>query len=355
MTHRNWTTTLVLAVAALIVTAVSTPVWALEDFEFTETKTFEVGDAPEIDIESVAGDVSYTATGGTQATVDIIIVIRARNEDEAGKIRKELQIKVEGKPGLLEASVKQRRDFSQWLEEFFGKSRMVSVSFHTHGPKGASGRLSSVSGNAEASGITGAMELSTVSGDVKAEDLGGRLQANSVSGSIVADNCGPARVETVSGDIAISRCGGSLKAQSVSGSVRASGVLEGADISTISGDVSLQAVKGDVATTTTSGQISIAQETGGFDLHSISGDIIARASDATGRLIAETVSGEVKVYVQPSRVGDVKLSSSSGDIHVEPGLRVEHHSRNQLTGRLGNGETTLDVSTASGDILLGEL
>lgn len=355
MTDRNWTKSLALA-AALIVIAAASRAWALDDFTFDDTKIFEVGNAPEIDIETVSGDVSYTATSGTQATVDIIVLIRARNEEEAGKIREELKIKVEGKPGALEASVKQRRDFSHWLEEFFGKSRMVSVSFHVRGPRGASGQLTSISGNAEATGVTGTMELSTVSGDVRARDLGNHLRANSVSGQIAVDGCsGSARVESVSGDMTVDGCGGDLKAQSVSGSIDISGATDGADVSTISGDVTLRAVKGNVTTTTTSGQITVEQESGGFDLHTISGDIIAHLSHTTGKLAAETVSGEVKIYVQPATVGDVRLSSSSGDIHVTPGLRVDHHSRNELSGRLGDCENTLDVSTSSGDILLGEL
>jgi len=347
---------LICLLISFAVICAATPSWALEEFRLNDTKTFDVGAAPDIDIETVSGDVSYTATAGTRATVDIIVVVRAKDEAEAREIRDELGIKVEGRDGLLEAAVKQRRDFTRWLEELFGKSRTVSVSFHVHGPKGATGEMSSVSGEARISGTTGSIEISSVSGDVLAEDVSARVKASSVSGSVEVTDCrGPVHAETVSGDVAVDSCSGALEAATVSGSLRATMIAGDVDASTTSGDIRLRSIKGTVAANTISGGVDVDHEGGSLDLHSVSGDLVAHSAKASGRLTLETVSGSVKVYVNSKDVGDVRLSSTSGDIQVDTGLRVQRHSRHELSGRLGDGGSELEVSTASGDILLGEL
>jgi DUF4097 and DUF4098 domain-containing protein YvlB len=340
----------------LAVTCATTPTWALEEFRLADTKTFEVGSTPEIILETINGDVSYTGAAGTQASVDIIVVVRAKDEAEAKEIRDELGIRVEGRDGMLEATVKQPRDFSRWLEELFGRSRSISVSFHVNGPKGATGEMSSVSGEARISGITGPIDISSVSGDIVAENVAGRVKANAVSGSVEITRCrGPVHAETVSGDVAVDSCGGTLEAETVSGALKASMIAGDVDASTVSGDVRLRSIKGTVAASTTSGEITVEHEGGSLDLHSISGDLVAHSAKASGRLVLETVSGSVKVYVDSKDIGGVRLSSSSGEIQVDVGLKVQKHSRHEMSGRLGDGNSELEVSTASGDILLGEL
>ena len=336
--------------------AAATPALALEEFRFTDTKTFDVGMAPEINIETVSGDAEYMAVAGTSATVDIVIVIRAKDEAEAKQIRDELGIKVEGREGLLEAVVKQRRDFTRWLDDLFGKSRRVSVSFLVHGPKGATGEISSVSGAARVSGTTGPINISSVSGDVLAENISARVNANSVSGAVEVTDCrGPIHAETVSGDVTVDSCGGPLRGETVSGSLTAAMIAGDVDASTTSGDVRLRSIKGSVAASTTSGEITVDHEGGSLDLESVSGDLVARSAKASGLLTLETVSGSVKVYVDSKDIGGVRLSSSSGDIEVDAGMKVRKHSRHELSGQLDGNDGELEVSTASGDILVGEL
>ncbi len=342
--------------AILIVIAASSPASALEEFRLTDTKTFEVGSAPDINLETVNGDVSYTATAGTKATVDIIVLVRARDEAEAKEIRDQIGIRVEGSDGLLEAVVKHRRDFNHWLQDLFGRSRSISVSFHVHGPSGATGEMSSVSGEARITGTSGPIQINSVSGDVTAERVSSRVRATAVSGGVHVSDCrGPVHAETVSGDVDVDICGSTLKAETVSGSLTAAGVAGDVDASTTSGDILVKQVKGTVAGNTTSGQITVENEGGSFDLHSVSGDLTVRSAKSTGRLACETVSGSVKVYVNAKEVSDVRLSSNSGDIQVDAGLRVRKHSRHELSGRLGDGPSELEISTSSGDILLGEL
>jgi DUF4097 and DUF4098 domain-containing protein YvlB len=348
-----WLATFFVAVGVL---AAAMPAWALEEFRFNDTKTFDVGAAPEINLETVSGDVTYTATEGNRATVDIVVDVRAKDEAEAQRIRDELDIRVEGRNGLLEARVKQPHDFSHWLEEVFGKSRMVSVSFHVRGPKGATGEMSSVSGEARITGTTGPIDISSVSGDVVAEDVSAQVKASAVSGSVEVTHCrGSVHAETVSGDVAVDSCSGTLRAETVSGTIEANMIAGDVDASTTSGDVRLRSIKGAVAASTTSGEINVDHEGGSLDLHSISGDLVAHSAKTSGRLALETISGLVKIYVSSKDVGEVRLSSSSGEIRVDAGLKVRKHSRHELSGRLGDGTSELEVSTASGDILLGEL
>lgn len=126
------------------------------------------------------------------------------------------------------------------------------------------------------------------------------------------------KISLVSGDLDISGVQGEVHASSVSGNVNARGLGGRADISSVSGDV----------------KVALAHAKANADLHSVSGDVIALLpSDAGAEVRANTVSGDI---------------SNEFGLTVDRGRWVGSH----LTGRIGNGDNSIELHTVSGNIKL---
>ena len=345
-----------LTLVALCLASAATSALALEKFEFTDTKSFTVGSSPELDLESIAGNLTYEVVDGTEATVEIVVHVRADDEKEELEIRDEVEVKVDGSNGELEATVDRPKDFSKRLRKKYGKNRSISVSFHVTGPQGAYGYLSTISGDTRVSGIAGPVDLSTVSGNAEALDVTKRVKAHTVSGDAALANCGEMIVvNTVSGDIRVDDAGADVRAGSVSGRIDIEGAGGDVESSSVSGRVSLSDIAGEVSATTTSGDIRVAHKSGDLDAETVSGDIVARSTSTEGSVIMYTTSGSIELYTDPDHVGEVLLSSFSGEIHLDTDVKVRKQSRRGLKGTMGDGDVTVEVVTHSGDIVLGEL
>jgi hypothetical protein len=123
-------------------------------------------------------------------------------------------------------------------------------------------------------------------------------------------------VKLVSGDVDINGVGGEVRVSSVSGNVNAQGLKGRAEISSVSGDV----------------KVTFNRTSSRMKLKSVSGDVIAiLPGDANVEVSANTVSGDI---------------SNEFGLDVEHGKWVGHH----LTGRIGNGEGSLELHSVSGEI-----
>jgi DUF4097 and DUF4098 domain-containing protein YvlB len=332
------------AVAAILLLACASTATALEEIQFTDTKTFDVGNELELDISTISGDISYTVGRGTEATVEIVIDVRADDEDEAQEIRELIDISVEGGRGMLEASVEYPDDFSRDLRREFGKKRSISVSFLITGPEEANGHFASVSGDALVEGLTGPVEISTVSGHVIAKRVERRISAGSVSGDVDVSDCGDrVSANSVSGSVHVENCGGDVKA------------------GTVSGVVDLFGISGSVSVNTTSGDVSAEHNSGDMTIETVSGDVMARSESSEGEIDVESMSGSVELFADKDKIGRIALSTFSGDIHMKNAPTGKKKSRRGFDGRgdlhltLGNGDLDVRATTHSGDIWVREL
>jgi hypothetical protein len=147
----------------------------------------------------------------------------------------------------------------------------------------------------------------------------------------------PVRAKTVSGEVTLAGCAGQVEAETVSGAVQAHGVAGDLWASTVSGDLTLVEGGGAVAAKTVSGTIVMdlgATPVGDVRLSSVSGDVtvrLPRASDLQVQL--QSTSGQV--------------ASAFDELHRAgmPALRT-------VSGRLGAGTGRLQASTTSGHVAL---
>jgi DUF4097 and DUF4098 domain-containing protein YvlB len=160
----------------------------------------------------------------------------------------------------------------------------------------------------------------------------------------------------VSGDIDLTDSSGALQVSSTSGDVQMSGDFTGSKLETVSGEITLDGASGPLRARTISGNIKLSDlRDAQLDLESTSGDI-----EVGGTLAARlsstisNISGDVQVRL--GELSDLKLSATtvSGDLSSDLDLREAQRERRSLSGTLGLGQTTLTISTTSGDVEVDE-
>jgi hypothetical protein len=180
-----------------------------------------------------------------------------------------------------------------------------------------------------------ALDVQTASGDLKVDGL-------RADGSL----------STVSGDIDLADSSGALQVSSTSGDIQMSGTFVGPKVETVSGEIILDGASGLLRARSISGDITLRDlRDAQLDLESTSGDIKVEGALA-GHLssMISNISGDVQVRLPAA--SDLKLDAStiSGDLSSDLELRDAQHERRSLSGTLGAGQTTLTISTTSGDV-----
>ncbi len=346
-----------LGVTALVTLSAlfASPVTALETFKHVDTKSFDIGSTPNINIEAISGDVSFLGTEGGSATVEIVIEIRAKNAAEADEIRSHLNLIVEGESGYLDVRMTESRDFYNWLRDEYSRHHHVSVGFHVTGPRGADGTVSSVSGNAAVESAKGPIEVTSVSGDVLAIGIEQSVRASTTSGNVdVRRASGIVIAQSVSGDVTASECGGDLDIESTSGNVHAREVGGTVTAETVSGDIETLGIAGAVSAESVSGSVWIENREGSVQASTISGDIDVQ-TQTVGDVGLESLSGSVNLALEPQPFGEVYLSAPSGGIDSDLPIKIRRQSEGRLQGTLGSGTARLRVTTDSGDIVMSGL
>ena len=194
---------------------------------------------------------------------------------------------------------------------------------HVQVPKGSELHLSTVSANANVSGVLGVQRLTVVSGDVVTEIAGADLELKSVSGDIKVRGHGQSArlyVSSVSGDVHLEHGAGDLEISSVSGTLV----------------VTLDSARS-VRARTTSGDLRFEGK-------------LTRAASFE----ATSVSGDLKVRAPAEGGYSYDLSSFSGDIDNCFGAKREKSGGvgHSLSGTLGDGAGHVRLKTMSGDIEL---
>ena len=140
---------------------------------------------------------------------------------------------------------------------------------------------------------------------------GSRLDISSMSGDVSAQRVGEVRIRTMSGQ------------------VKLSGVAK-ADVQSISGDTRIEDSSGPVRLHTVSGT-SVVSSSGNapqVEFQSASGSLEwAGLCGKDCHLSAETVSGELRLLVDPKSSFELSYSSHSGELRDEMNLAVKHSPR----------------------------
>jgi len=207
---------------------------------------------------------------------------------------------------------------------------------------GGAATIASTTGDIEAKGVSGAVTINTKSGSIRAEDLRRGAALSSVSGDVHA-----AQVE-----------GGALEARSVSGDVRVeqAGIQTPVDLrmESVSGDIHLEHAHGNLSLRTVSGDITAeALEVGTLACETVSGDVrLYLDHPFSGSLTTTTVSGDVTVRIPPESHFRFSLTTASGDIACDHPSSDVNKAPNSSSGVVGTGAGQVVIQTRSGDVRL---
>ncbi len=194
---------------------------------------------------------------------------------------------------------------------------------HVRVPKDSELRVSTVSADANISGVNGVQRINAVSGDVTTEIAGANLELKTVSGDVKVKGHGqPAqlRVTSVSGDVHLEHGAGDLETSSVSGTLVIS--LDSArsvQARTTSGDMHFDArlTKGaSFEATTVSGDLNVrASADGGYayEVSTFSGDISDCFDNAHSQ---KAITGHSLSGARGDGAGHMRLKTMSGDVQL---------------------------------------
>lgn len=184
---------------------------------------------------------------------------------------------------------------------------------------------------------------------------------------------GNVNIHSESGNIQLIDTKGGCRVEGKSGNVQLRGLHGVVEVATSSGNISLEDTDGaSIALENRSGNIRATRTTGNMKARTASGDITVTMS--SGKVLSfETVTGNVTVDLDDSISGTlnirtvdgnamasipdgsdcrVSLSTLRGSVHTSFALQDEAKAESRVTGRLGAGAGTLDISAVTGNITL---
>lgn len=166
---------------------------------------------------------------------------------------------------------------------------------------------------------------------------------------------GSSKVSVTSGDVSIENSKGSLELGLTSGDLwMKNSDFSNLSISSKSGDLQLDNVTGVINMRSSSGDVVISEAAGkSLSVETISGELtVAYAKGMNGNTSLRTVNGEISIALPDDADCRIKLSAIQGEVTSRIALQEEARAKGSLSGRLGEGFGSLDVSTVNGDISL---
>ncbi|MFQ5401284.1 MAG: DUF4097 domain-containing protein [Anaerolineae bacterium] len=277
-----------------------------------EQQRFESGKAPQITITQCQGDLVI------RSWADPAVLVKGNNFQA-----------VETETGLsISSSDKLKLMVPAAAAVSVAKALGDVVIKHVSG----SCALKAVNGDLILSGL-GSVEVDSVLGDLSAKNLDGSMMIGRVNGDIAMRNVGQIILDHVYGDMA---------ARFINGSIT---------LNKVSGDISLNTVSGDLDITTGQRDANLRNLGGVTKLANIQGDIRLRGGLRPGK---HSFTAQGDIIVKWPTGEPLNLTATAPSITNRLQLEDTAENGNTLTGRLGDGETTLFL-TAGRHIVLKDV
>jgi DUF4097 and DUF4098 domain-containing protein YvlB len=295
------------------------------------TKVVKLGADGALALGNIAGDITVTRGGGSDATIEIVKTARGRTVEDAKELLALVPVEVTERNGRVDVKTRYPNEDEQRRNNRRNING-VSVAYTVTAPAGTRLTIDSISGSIKVTDIKGDINANSISGDVRISGAGRIGTAKTISGMVEISQTqsdGPVAGSSVSGDVIFrSVTARRMDGGSVSGNIKFEDVqCERVNSQTMSGNVWF------------SGALA---RNGRYELHSFSGDVRVVLAGNTGfELDATSVSGEVRAE---------NLSITTRGKQTEGRGR----RRTTLTGTYGDGAAVLDLQTFSGSIVISK-
>jgi DUF4097 and DUF4098 domain-containing protein YvlB len=124
-------------------------------------------------------------------------------------------------------------------------------------------------------------------------------------------------------------------------------------IHNVNGAIEVSGVEGELKINTVNGSAEIEGSKSTVRAETVNGKITARWFEfpKQGDVNMHTVNGGLKLHLPDNASADVKASSLNGSIHTDFPITVQgRFISRKLSGRIGEGGTSIDLSTVNGSI-----
>lgn len=256
-------------------------------------------------IDANDGDISIKG-GHDVGSVSIDAAFRAYNDEEAQKMADRFM------PVLLETD----DEIVLRIDDPAGVSADIEIVM----PKGIPVRIKNTSGDIDVSGTQNSVKIQNASGDIRVDNGGNVVSIATSKGltKVLNTTAKTIEVESKSGEIVLEKCDASCVLKTSSGDIYA--------YECAARTMAAEAASGDIALDMTK-----AIE-GAYNLRTVSGDIRLEVPDGSNTRI--------------------NLSTLRGSVFCNFELDDESRDRMKITGRMGAGEGTVDISAVNGDVTL---
>jgi DUF4097 and DUF4098 domain-containing protein YvlB len=183
------------------------------------------------------------------------------------------------------------------------------------------------------------------------------VEVKLTSGDVaVSETKAPVKIDGTSGDVSVIRATGAIQIAQRSGDVK----VKDTDatlltVETKSGNIELEEVNGVIEVKTSSGDVKLKDsKPKSLSIEAASGDVdVDLAAPVEGTVNLTAVSGDVSVLVMDGSDCRVSLSTLRGSVHTKLELTDETLDEQKVSGRLGAGTGSLEVSVVTGSVSLG--
>ncbi len=188
----------------------------------TWTKTYTVANAGvEVRILNVTGRIQVEGTDGNAVEVKAELTARARSEEAAQELLKQVEIRDEANPTLVRIETRNKKTFGR---------QGVNVVYIVRVPKMAKVNLETSNGAIVVAGVLGGTRAESSNGTVEGRLLAGPVRASTTNGSIKVDlnsvAADGAELETTNGSIEV-RLSDTAKANLIARCVNGGIIVEG--------------------------------------------------------------------------------------------------------------------------------
>jgi len=183
------------------------------------------------------------------------------------------------------------------------------------------------------------IKVKSISGTVKTMDIGGFVDIETVNGmaDIITAKSG-VKCITIGGDINLEGIIGDTVLKSTSGKIRGNVVKGSVEADTVGGDIEITG-------------LSSADE---IQLESVRGNIDIQGELIPGGIYSfNTISGRIRLTLPSTSDFELQMNAANGIIKCD--FELDDYnliSRHKLYGTMGNGDSSLKLSSFSGDILI---
>ena len=310
-----------------------------------------------VSIQNPRGDVSVTAGDGNTVQVEAHEVAYADSDTEAKKIfsSEAAHVSVSGSTVLVKS-------------EGHDNGRLdlrVTV------PKSAQIITTAGRGDVTAAGLSNGVTITAAHGDIHLSTINGSVQvhfstdkgdfsAHQITGDVTADGrCNDLTLSEIKGKITVSGdLFGTVHMENLTGPVHLHTSVTDMQFVELPGDMTLDPE--DLRVTEAKGQVRITTHSKNVDLSQIYGDTyvedrdgnisIAPAGPYNIQATSHSGNADLEITLPPNASATVDGRTHNGDIASEYPLNIEGDESKTVTGKIGNGNNKIVLSTDVGDV-----